>query len=543
MADDHPNAALVEPYLWLVVVGCFFGFMYAFGIGANDVANAFASVVAAKSLTLKQAVIAAAIFEFSGAFFLGAQVTNTIRSKIFDVKLYKNEPDVLMLGMFTSLFTAMVMLLVATRYELPVSTTHTIVGCMIGFSIAAKGFDSIEWDTVKKIFISWVASPGISGLLAFLFFGFIRIFILRHENAFQRAFLLFPVVLFGGIFINVFYVLKKGINNRKTISRVAAVGYAAAVGVFCGLLWLFVFGPIAKRRAEAHVAAQQERRDAAATKAAGASAPAKEIEDDGEVNADDDYEVTADEEEGAPVKATPVRATVTQVVEQPEEPMLPQGRFARMAQHFADNTFGQDLQTISLEENTRAAEIWDAGEVFDESAEQLFTYIQVFTACLNSFAHGANDVANAIGPISAMVDIYQNHGNVSSKSKVKTWILAYGGIGIVVGLLFYGYRVMKSLGYKMTILSPSRGACAELAASLFVVTASFMSIPVSSTQSICGAVMGVGLAGGVKNVQWLFFLRVMMGWVTIFFGAVFMSCMMFALFAFTPSLNQPPIVA
>jgi solute carrier family 20 (sodium-dependent phosphate transporter) len=534
--SDHPHAADVEPYLWLVVVGCFFGFMYAFGIGANDVANAFASTVASKSLSLKQAVLAASIFEFSGAYFLGAQVTSTIRSKIFDVKLYKEEPEVLMLGMFTSLFTAMVMLLVATRYELPVSTTHTIVGCMIGFSIAAKGFDSIEWPVVNKIFMSWVASPGISGVVAFLFFSFIRVIVLKHENAFQRAYYTFPLVLIGGIGINVFYVLNKGISNRKKFDGQVpfTIGVSAGVGAACALVWIFILGPIAKQRVDAHLGAQ----GMVNPKAASPAIVSEPKNDAKEVFVDSDEEGTdSDAEQGAVDVVKPVVAAAVVV----EERAVPQGRFARMAQQFADNTFGQDLQTLSLEENDRAAEIWDAGEVFDPHVEQLFTYIQVFTACLNSFAHGANDVANAIGPISALVEIYQKKGDVSSKSQVDSWILAYGGVGIVVGLLLYGYRVMKSLGYKMTILSPSRGACAELAASLFVVTASFMSIPVSSTQSICGAVMGVGLAGGTKNVQWLFFLRVCLGWVAIFFGACFFSSLTFALFAFTPSINQPPI--
>ena len=212
--------------------------------------------------------------------------------------------------------------------------------------------------------------------------------------------------------------------------------------------------------------------------------------------------------------------------------------FKLLAKKFVDNTYGQDLKAQSFHENHRAEEIWEVGEVFDHHTEYLFTYLQVFTACLNSFAHGANDVANAIAPISALIDIYQS-GQVKPKSTVQKWILAYGGAGIVVGLLCYGYIIMKSLGYKMTILSPSRGSCAELAASLFVVTSSFLGIPVSSTQAICGAVVGVGLVGGFKNVQWWFLLKVCCGWVVIFFAATFFSALVFSMFAFTPSLSAP----
>lgn len=160
-------------------------------------------------MTLKQAVIAAGIFEFLGALLLGATVTNTIREKIIDIELYEDEPEVLMFGMFTSLFTAMIMLLVATHFALPVSTTHTIVGCIIGFSIAANGFPSVDWKATGKIFISWIASPLIAGFLSFIFFGLLRYFVLNHENAFNRGYYAFSVVLFVGVTINVFYILYK----------------------------------------------------------------------------------------------------------------------------------------------------------------------------------------------------------------------------------------------------------------------------------------------------------------------------------------------
>lgn len=205
MADE---GTLTE-YLWIVVVGCIFGFVYAFGIGANDVANAFASSVSSKSLTLKQAIICAGIFEFCGALFLGAAVADTIRGKLIDVSLYEDQPEILLLGMFTSIFTATFMLLGATYFGLPVSTTHTIVGCIIGFSVAAEGFDSVDMEGTKKIFISWIVSPLISGTASFILFGLLRLFVLRTEHSYQRAYYTFPIVLFVGIFINVFYILKK----------------------------------------------------------------------------------------------------------------------------------------------------------------------------------------------------------------------------------------------------------------------------------------------------------------------------------------------
>jgi solute carrier family 20 (sodium-dependent phosphate transporter) len=190
-----------------------------------------------------------------------------------------------------------------------------------------------------------------------------------------------------------------------------------------------------------------------------------------------------------------------------------------------------------MEENPGAFAIWENAEKFDPRSEQLFTYVQVFTACLNSFAHGANDVANAIAPLSAILAIYQR-GELSAETPVQKWILVYGGVAIVIGLLCFGYRVIKSIGFKLSALSPSRGATAGLASSLFVVTASFLGIPVSSTQAIVGAVTGVGLVGGVKNLQWWFLLRVCIGWVVIFLFAIILNAGLFAMFAFSPSLTE-----
>jgi sodium-dependent phosphate transporter len=191
--------AVLTEYLWIAVCGGIFGFMYGFLIGANDVANAFATSVSSKSITLKQAVLIASICEFSGAFFLGASVTSTVRSKIFDIDLYEDEPDVVMLGMFTSLLSANLWLFIATHFGIPVSTTHDVVGCIMGFSIACKGFSSINWGVAVKIFISWLTSPLVAGIVAGCFFALVKYFVMRARNPFQRAYYLFPIVLTIGI--------------------------------------------------------------------------------------------------------------------------------------------------------------------------------------------------------------------------------------------------------------------------------------------------------------------------------------------------------
>jgi sodium-dependent phosphate transporter len=509
------NAALRE-YLWIVVVGFIFGFVYAFGIGANDVANAFASTVASKSLTLKQAVLAASIFEFCGAMFLGASVTTTIRSKIFSTKEYADEPEILLLGFFTSIFTASFMLLAATALGLPVSTTHTVVGTLMGFTIVAKGFPSVAWDVAKKIFISWVASPGIGGAFSFCFFLFVKHIILKSDDPFNRAYYMFPFILMAGIGIDLFYVLYKGMNNMdisKDFTFEFTIPFSFGVGLFCGIIWLVAVGPWARGRI-------MQMKPIEGRTNLRKSEEGENEEVDAKVGEDKDQDDTAEK--------TPVAEAGG------EEPQKKKSLY-RM---FADATFDQDIEGQSMHENKGAAQIWEAAEFYDPHAEHLFTFVQVFTACLNSFAHGANDVANAIGPISGMLLIYQE-GEIKSKAPVQKWILGYGGAGLVIGLALYGYKIMKSLGYKMTALSPSRGACAELAASLWVVTASFKSIPVSTTQTICGAVVGVGLVNGFKNLQWWFLLRVCCGWVYIFFISVVLSAGVFAMLAYSPSLSSP----
>lgn len=501
----------VDQYLWLVCIAVFTGFVYAFGIGANDVANSFASTVASKSLTLKQAIVVAGIFEFLGALLLGASVTQTIRGKIFDPDLYADEPQIMLLGLTTSIITATIMLLVATYFALPVSTTHTVVGCIMGFSISAKGFDSIDWEIGKQIFLSWLISPLVAGTVGFVFFGTIRFFVMRTEHAFLRAYYTFPLVLFAGLGIDVFYIIYKGFNNfqwSKDLPLSTALPSAFGFGAFCGLLWLFPVGPMVMKA----IVAKREEREADEAKAA-ADKEAIEAAEEGETDSDD---AKKEKNDKAAVEEEPLKKS--------------------MFQKFADSTYNQDLHEQSMHESKKAEELWDNVENYDEDAEQLFTYVQVFTACLNSFAHGANDVANAIAPISGVLLIYQE-GVISSKAPVQKWILAYGGIGIVLGCLIYGYKVMKSLGFKVTALSPSRGSCAELASSLFVVTASFLGIPVSSTQSITGAVTGVGLASGFKSVNWLFFAKVCVGWVVIFFISVFLSAGIFSFLAFSPSLT------
>ena len=211
--------AVLIQYQWMAIAAILTGFFMAFGIGANDVANAFGTSVASKAITMKQALLIASIFEFGGAVLLGSSVTKTVRKGIIKTEYYEDQPEILMLGMLCSLVVASILLFTATALEYPVSTTHTIVGSIVGFSLAAHGFQSVNWNTCIKIFISWVASPGITGLLAFIMFFSLRKIVLESSNPYPRAVATYPVVLFGAVALNVYFVLKKAAKNKVKLTQ------------------------------------------------------------------------------------------------------------------------------------------------------------------------------------------------------------------------------------------------------------------------------------------------------------------------------------
>ncbi len=354
------------------------------------------------------------------------------------------------------------------------------------------------------------------------------------------------------------YVLYKGVavvDIEEKFPPSWGIPVCIACGAFCGLLWIFVFGPCATRRVDERVVTSRAARIAALGEDIEAKTGAGVSVEDGGFNDFRSFVYGGDQVQGAVTRpsgmdvgdddAVPPGKSVTIAMDKkndvaetsnttdPSEDVLtsivnPKSNF------FTRNTWDQDLHTQSMRESKRAREIWAQEEQFDENAEGLFTFIQVFTACLNSFAHGANDVANTIAPMSAIMDIYKT-GEVSSKTGVQKWVLAYGGLAIVLGLLLYGYRVMKSLGYKLTMLSPSRGSSAELGASMTVVTASFLGIPVSTTQCIVGAVTAVGLVGGRQSIDWFFLLKICASWVTLFFTACIFSAGVFSFAFYSPS--------
>ena len=392
------------------------------GIGANDVANAMGTSVGSGAVTVKQAIIIAAIFEFSGAFIAGGHVTATIRKGIIDPSGLVDTPEILVFGMLAALLAAAIWLMIASWRGWPVSTTHSIVGAVVGFAIAGIGVDAVQWGKITQIAASWVVSPALGGLIAYLLMMSIRKVILNTDNPFESAKRWGPVYVFLVGFIISLVTLFKGLSHLD-LTLTVFQSFSAAV-VF-GLMVAFV-GWLQMRKIEIDPEADREF-------------------------------------------------------------------------HFA-------------------------------SVEKIFVPMMIFTACAMAFAHGSNDVANGIGPLAAVASNIQSGGEVAQTAQLPLWILILGGTGIVIGLATMGYRVMQTIGTKITQLTPSRGFCATLAAAATVVLASRTGLPVSTTHIAVGAVIGVGLARGMGAIDLRVIGGIVVSWVvTLPVGALLAALIFFTL--------------
>lgn len=394
------------------------GLYMAFSIGANDVANAMGTSVGSKALTIKQAILIAGVLEFLGAYLVGGQVTKTVRGGILDPQISATAPDLIVYGMLAALTAAGTWLVVASRLGWPVSTTHSIVGAIAGFGIVAFGFNVVQWEQLTQIVASWVVSPLLCGILAYLIFSAIKWTILRHPDPVRRTRKWAPLYIFSVVVVISLVTLFKGLQNVDLDLTLAE-----------SLLWSGILGI-----------------------------------------------------------------------------------FAVIAGHFLLGMIG----------NRPGAETVDASSGGGQLAivEKMFGVLQIMSACAVAFAHGSNDVANAIGPLAAVVNISQS-GMVNPESPVPGWLLLVGGIGIVIGLATMGYRVMATIGTKITELTPTRGYSAEFAAAITIVLASRLGLPISTTQTLVGGVMGVGLAQGVKALDLGILGRIAASWiVTVPIGAL-----------------------
>ena len=397
----------------------FLALYMAWGIGANDVANAMGTSVGSGALTLRGAIIVAAVLEFSGAFLAGGHVTDTVRKGMLDMGMVALNPDLLVYGMLAALAAAATLLLAASYWGLPISTTHSIVGAIIGFGAVAFGTEAVVWPKVLQIAASWITSPLLGGLLAFLIFRLIRSVILNRSSPMEQAKVYGPFFFFVVFFIIGLVTLFKGLKN---LNLNFDLGTAFLLSIGLGLIG-FLIGTLFVRRV--------------------------------------------------------------------------------------------------------VAKAKDEGDLRD--VERVFVVLQILTACAVAFAHGSNDVANSIGPLAAIVNS-QETVEVVKKSAVAPWMLALGGVGIVFGLATWGYRVMDTVGRKITELTPSRGFAAELGAAVTIVLASRLGIPVSTTHILVGGVMGVALARSIGALDLRVVGQVLLSWVATLPLAAGLAILFFYLF-------------
>ena len=479
-------------YTWIVVAGGIFSFIAAMGIGANDVANAFATSVGSKALTMKQAVILASIFETSGALFMGSHVTKTIRKGIADYECFEDDPGSLMYGCMCVCLSVGLWLFIASRYEMPVSTTHSCVGGMIGMTMVLKGADCVTWykpmDTfpyiggVSGIVLSWLVSPLFSAAFSSILFATIRQFVLRSKNSFNRTTYVFPLLIGSVMTLNAFFIVykgAKGLGLDDTPFNVACA-WSFGLGAFIACATYPFTGHI-KTRINQKVGAVID----------------MDIVEDGKV-----FDVEKAESQQDELKSL--------------DSTRNEGCCTALTKHIDDN-LNKNLNTI-VTDNNRVNTIHTDAETFDPKTEEFFKSLQVFTAICSSFSHGANDVANAIGPFAAIYMIGRD-GAVNQKNELENdayWILGFGGFGITLGLLLYGYKIIHAIGLKLCKITPSRGVAIELASALVIIAGSRLEIPLSTTHCQIGATIGVAALENPRTcsgVNWNIVGKTIVGWV------------------------------
>ncbi|KAG1660288.1 hypothetical protein FOA52_006755 [Chlamydomonas sp. UWO 241] len=531
-----------DEYMWMVICGGLAAAFMAWGIGANDVANSFATSVGSKTLKLWQACIIAGIFEFTGAMLLGGSVAKTIASGIANVNLYSDVPEIYMYGMLCALTVSGTWLLIATMWCFAVSTTHTITGSIMGFAMVFGGINGVIWSKEKgdfpflsgflPIILSWFFSPLIGGILAAIFFNVCRIFILRSNNSTNRAIWAIPLLVLFTLFINILFVLVKGAAQdlQKKWPCKNGTGYkgmpikdcsdhfknscwiAAAVAGGVAIVSGLIFVPLLKRKM------RREAEDEELALENGDKAPEEDLD------APQAYEKIH-------VHEIPAEATWL---------TLPFHWVARICTAF----WRQLVKGLTYDVHRGASsdikgeEMIANAEVFAPKTERIFSYLQVLSASCVAFAHGSNDVANSIGPFSAIYYVYENHKVPGSSADAPKWIFALGGGMIVVGLATYGYNIIMTIGVNYLHLTPSRGFSAELATGMTIALASFFGIPVSTTQIIVGAETGVGLCESLHGVRWALLAKTFAGWVLTIIMAIGFCAGLFAAGAYAPSITM-----
>ena len=404
----------------LLLISVLAGFYMAWNIGANDVANAMGTSVGSGALTLKRAVIVAAIFEFSGAFFFGSHVSETIQKGLIDASIFAGSPMVLFCGMLASLCASGLWLQIASYFGWPVSTTHSIVGAVVGFGCVVGGVDAVYWSNVVFVGLSWIVSPLFGGVVAYGMFIFLKHKIFYSSHPIKSAIRYTPPIVFTVSSMLSLLFLYKGLENlHLDLSIFSALAFSLFIGGIG-----FVVSYFCVRR-------------------------------------------------------------------------------------------------LKPEEETLSSEF--------ASVEKIFAYLQIMSACLMAFAHGANDVANAIGPLAACISILHT-GYIAETAVIPLWTLALGGVGIIAGLATWGWRVIETIGKKITELTPTRGFAVEFGAAATILVASRLGLPISTTHTLVGAVIGVGLARGFEALNLATMRDIFISWIVTVPAGALLSVILFYIF-------------
>lgn len=436
------------------------GFYMAWNIGANDVSNAMGTSVGSGALTLFKAVIIAGILEFCGAFFLGGNVSKTMQQGIVNPDIFAHNPQLLLYGMLSALISTALWLQIASYFGWPVSTTHAIIGALLGFGAVVGGMHAVHWSEVGRIAMSWVISPALSGLFAFMIFSTLQRKILFAMNPINATRRLIPILVFIVLLVFSMSVLMNGLGSFHIhLSSLETLLIGCCVGGVGMLISFLVLKRI--------------------------YLPQPQM----------------------------VSANTSQQV-------FSLNKAVRHLKRVKLSSKGERREQVSRllrDVEDYAKEVREHSNLYTASSdykivEKMFASLQIMSAAYVAFAHGANDVANAIGPVAAALEIIRK-GGLSMTSTVPPWLLAMGGVGIVVGLATWGWRVMETIGRKITELTPTRGFSAEFGAAVTILIASKFGLPISTTHCIVGAVLGVGLARGISALNLRVMRDIVLSWI------------------------------
>ncbi len=408
----------MDYYIWLIIGGSsVIAFYMAWSIGANDVANSMATAVGSKAISFKQAVMIAGILNFIGAVFVGPHVAETIKGKIINVDIIS--PEILLLGFISSLLAAAIWVTLSTWKEMPISTTHSIIGAMMGFGLIAGGISLVNWMKVGSVAASWVLSPVAGCILAFIIFKIIIRLIFAKENPVESAKIIGPMIIgITAFLITSSLLLKTSLGVRLQISDFEVIIISSVIAIIIALIGIILLRKIKSRSVE-------------------------------------------------------------------------------------------DYKTV----------------------EGIFRKLQVITCCYVAFSHGANDVANAIGPVAGIIPLAST-GELNPTAQIPLYLLALGGFGIALGCITWGRRVMETVGKKITSLNHTRGFSVEFAAATTVLVASKLGLPISTSHTVVGAVIGVGIARGLEAVDMTVIKKIVVSWILTLPVAALTSVVIFICLTF-----------